>query len=100
MIKKKRENANREMLTNELLSEMAFPEKIGLVKALKNEIISFPGYRYRKIKDLLTLCADPSDPDVVLKAITALSDVFCDILPSYRIREYGKGEEKREAGGS
>ena len=97
MIKKKREDANREMLTSDLLLQMAFPEKIGLVKALKNEIISFPAYRYRKIKDLLTLCGDPTDPDVVLKSITALSDVFCDILPSYKIREYSKGEEDKEA---
>ena len=100
MIKKKREDANREMLTSDLLLQMAFPEKIGLVKALKNEIISFPAYRYRKIKDLLTLCGDPTDPDVVLKSITALSDVFCDILPSYKIREYGRGEEDKEAKGA
>jgi len=38
--------------------------------------------------------------DVVLKAVTALCEVFTDIIPSYRIRELGdnatvKDDEKR-----
>lgn len=28
-----------------------------------------------------------------MKAVEALCEVFCDILPSYRIREYSKKEE-------
>lgn len=32
-------------------------------------------------------CSDPKDIDVVIKALKALCEVFCDILPSYRIRE-------------
>lgn len=33
------------------------------------------------------LCSDPKDIDVVIKSLKALCEVFCDILPSYRIRE-------------
>jgi len=68
---------------------MSFAEKIILVKAIKNEIISFPAFRYRKLRDLLAFCEDPRDVDVVLKAVTALCEVFTDIIPSYRIRELG-----------
>ena len=82
------------MITDELLGELLFAEKIGLIRAIKNEIISFPAYRYRKLKDLLVFCKDPKDIDVVDKAITALCEVFCDIIPSYRIRQYDEKGEK------
>ena len=68
---------------------MSFAQKISIVRAIKDEIISFPAFRYRKLRDLLTFCEDPKDVDVVLKAMGALCDVFSDILPSYRIRELG-----------
>ena len=74
----------------ELMAEMNFGQKISIIKAIKNEIISFPAYRYRKLRDLLNLCEDPRDIDVVLKAITALCEVFCDVIPSYKIRELGE----------
>lgn len=64
-----------------------------MIKAISNEIISFPAYRYRKLKDLLKLCSDPKDIDVVLKAVNHLCTVFCDILPSYRIRQYDDGSK-------
>ena len=70
------------MITKELMAEMNFGQKISIIKAIKNEIISFPAYRYRKLRDLLNLCEDPRDIDVVLKAITALCEVFCDVIPS------------------
>jgi hypothetical protein len=65
------------------------------VKAIGQEIISFPAFRYRKLKDLLKFCSDPKDIDVVLKAVNQLCTVFCDILPSYRIRQYKEGEETK-----
>jgi hypothetical protein len=40
------------------------------------------------------MCSDPKDIDVVLKAVTHLCTVFCDILPSYRIRHFKEDEEK------
>ena len=77
------------------MAEMSFAQKISIVKAIKTEIISFPAFRFRKLRDLLVFCEDPKDVDVVLKAISALCEVFMDILPSYRIREQG-GEETNE----
>lgn len=85
-IKQQQDAANKDLLTDELMNELVFADKIGLVSNLRDSLISFPTYRYRQLKDLLKLCTD-SNPDVVLKATTALCDVFCDILPSYRIRQ-------------
>ena len=64
-----------------------------LIKTIKAEIIAYPAYRYKKLTDLLEFCKDPKDIDVVLKAVEALKDVFCDILPSYRIRQYDDQDE-------
>ena len=80
------------------MAEMSFAEKIVIVKAIKNELISFPAYRYRKLRDLLTFCEDPKDVDVVLKAMAALAEVFCDIIPSYKIRELGDRSQPNENG--
>lgn len=104
-IKKQRESANKEQVTPELLESMSFAQKISIVKAVKNEIISYPAYRYRKLRDLLTFCEDPKNVDVVLKAMTALCEVFVDILPSYKIRELGdksgvNDKEDQEGGGN
>jgi len=88
-IKKKQEAANKEQVTLELMAELSFAQKINIVKTIKSEIISFPAFRFRKLRDLLTFCEDPKDIDVVLKAVEALCAVFIDILPSYRIRELG-----------
>ena len=78
------------------MTELSFAQKISIVNTIKNEIISFPAYRYRKLRDLLTFCED-NNIDVVLKAVAALCKVFCDIIPSYRIREIGdKPEEKSQ----
>ena len=68
------------------------------MKAIKTEIISFPAYRYRKLRDLLTFCEDPKDVDVVLKAVTALCEVFADIIPSYKIREQGENDDQPKDG--
>jgi len=46
------------------------------------------------LADLLTLCKD-DNCDVVLKAIAALTEVFVDILPSYRIREYNEEDDQK-----
>ena len=86
-IKKQQETSNKELVTQELLTELSFAQKISLIKATKNEIISYPAFRYRKLRDLLTFCEDPGSIDVVLKAVGALCEVFCDIIPSYRVRE-------------
>jgi hypothetical protein len=59
------------------------------VKSLTVSIVSFPAFSHNKIKDLLKLCAD-NNLDVVLKAVKALAEVFCDILPDYRIRQYSE----------
>ncbi len=59
-------------MTQEFMAELTFAQKISLVKAIKTEIISFPAYRYRKLRDLLTFCEDPKDVDVVLKVVMAL----------------------------
>jgi len=84
-ILKKHEQTNREMLTDEAMAAMRFPEKLSLVKTLTNNIIAYPAFAYRKLRDLLKLCSD-SNIDVVLKATKNLCDIFCDILPDYRIR--------------
>lgn len=83
------------MLNDELLKEMKFAEKLNLVKTLTQDIISFPAFSYRKIRDLIKLCAD-NNIDVVLKATASLCDLFCDILPDYRIRQIGEEEGKKE----
>ena len=66
---------------------MVVPEKMTFIRLTKNEIKSNPDEKFRKLSDLLLLCQDPKNIDVVLKSIKALCEVFCDILPSYRIRE-------------
>jgi hypothetical protein len=95
-IEKKRADANIEQISDEVLAQLTFADKIGLIKAISNEIISFPAYRYRKLKDLLKFCQDPKDIDVVLKAVNHLCTVFCDILPSYRIRQYNDEKQEEE----
>ena len=97
-IKKQQETSNKELVTQELLPELSFAQKISLIKATKNEIISYPAFRYRKLRDLLTFCEDPGSIDVVLKAVTALCEVFCDIIPSYRVREQNEKESNKESG--
>lgn len=69
-----------------LISEMNLAQKLELIKVISNEIIANPEEKYRKINDLLLFCKDPKDIDVVIRALQKLCDVFCDILPSYRIR--------------
>jgi hypothetical protein len=52
-------------------------------------------------------CSDSRDIDVVIKALKALCEVFCDVLPGYRIREQktnvsedaAKGEDGKSSGG-
>ncbi len=51
---------------------------------------------------MLMCCSDPRDIDVVIKALKALCEVFCDILPSYRIREQKTNvteDDKEKSGG-
>jgi hypothetical protein len=96
IIEKKMNDANVEQLDDTILRQLTFAEKIGLIKAISQEIISYPAFRYRKLKDLLVMCSDPKDIDVVLKAVTHLCTVFCDILPSYRIRHFKEDDEKAD----
>lgn len=74
-------------MSMELLKEMNLAEKLQFIKGTQMEIIRSPETRYRKLKDLLIFCSDPKDIDVVIKALKSLCEVFCDILPGYRIRE-------------
>lgn len=69
------------------MAEMNLAQKLSFLKSSANEIVSAVEEKYRKISDLLLLCHDPRDIDVVLKAIGTLCKVFCDILPTYRIRQ-------------
>lgn len=78
---------------------MSFAQKIGLINTIKNEIISFPAYRYKKIRDLLSFCEDPTSVDIVMKAMNALCAVYCDIIPSYRIRELNDKTKKQNEDG-
>lgn len=71
----------------ELLKEMNIAQKLSFIKATTSELIAAPEERYRKLKDLIMCCSDSRDIDVVIKALKALCEVFCDILPGYRIRE-------------
>jgi len=92
---------NKELMTMDLLKQMNIAEKLTFIKSTQREIISSPDSKYRKLKDLLLFCSDPKDIDVVIKALKALCDVFCDILPGYRIRETKNGTEVvSEEGGS
>lgn len=86
-IEKKLSDNNKESLKADMLPQLSFTEKIGLVKAIAIEVITRPAHRYRKIQDLITLCKDNGSVDVVLKAVGSLCEVFCEIIPSYRIRE-------------
>jgi hypothetical protein len=74
---------------------MKFSEKLGLIKSLTNDIIAYPAFSYRKIKDLIKLCED-NNIDVVLKSTGNLCDIFCDILPDYRIRQLNDKESKEK----
>ena len=62
-------------------------------------MIAAPEDKFRKLKDLLLCCSDPKDIDVVIKAMKALCDVFCDILPGYRIREQKTNVSEDNAAG-
>jgi hypothetical protein len=85
----------------DLLKAMNVAEKLTFIKSTASEIISAPEDKYRKLKDLLLCCSDPKDIDVVIKSLKSLCDVFCDILPSYRIREQKTNvSEDAAAGGS
>ena len=94
MIAKKREDSNKSLLTEDVISKMSFGQKIRTVNDLKADIIATPSFSYHKLKDLLTLCAD-SSLDVVLKATKSLCEIFSDILPDYRIRQM-EGEDQKE----
>lgn len=84
-ILKKREAGNKEMLTDDVMAKLRFSDKLTMIKSLTSDVIAYPAFSYKKLKDLLKLCAD-SNIDVVLKATSNLCDIFCDILPDYRIR--------------
>ena len=84
-ILKKREASNKEVLTDELITKMTFSDRLQMIKSLTADIVAYPAFSYNKLRDLLKLCAD-SNIDVVMKATNNLCDVFCDILPDYRIR--------------
>ena len=86
-IKQANESLNRELIDDAVMEKLSFTEKISIISGLRDSLIAFPAYRYKQLKDLLKLCND-DNPDVVLKAVKALTDVFEDILPSYRIRQY------------
>lgn len=86
-VENKAQEANREQLTPELMAQMNLAEKLTFVKTTASEIIEAPEERFRKLLDLIQLCRDPKDVDVVMRAVRALCEVFCDILPGYRIRE-------------
>lgn len=74
---------------------MRFSDKLQLIKSLTSDIIAYPAFSYKKLKDMLKFCAD-SNIDVVLKALGNLCEIFCDILPDYRIRQLGDEEQKKE----
>lgn len=93
-IEKQMAEANVEQIDDEVMAELTFADKIGLVKAIGQEIVSYPAFRFRKLRDLLKMCSDPKDVDVVLKAVTQLCAVFCEILPAYRIRQFEEAVEK------
>ena len=78
----------------ELLQELKLSEKLHFIKTFENEIVSDTQEKYRKINDLLFFCKD-SEVDVVLKAMRSLCRVFCEVLPTYRIRQdFEKEKEK------
>lgn len=84
----------------ELLKAMNVAEKLTFIRSTANELIVDPEDKYRKLKDLLLCCSDPKDIDVVIKALKALCDVFCDIIPGYRIREQKTNVSEDASGGS
>jgi nucleolar complex protein 3 len=99
-VEKKNTESNKEQLDMELLKAMNVAEKLTFIRSTANELIIDPEDKYRKLKDLLLCCSDPKDIDVVIKALKALCDVFCDILPGYRIREQKTNVSEDAAGGS
>ena len=78
-------------LTKELLKDISVEDKQDLSKMIANELKSAIETNYKKMNDLLLLCEDNSD-EVVRLTLKNLSEVFCDVLPSYKIRE----EEDKE----
>jgi len=41
-----------------ILKELRLPEKLHLIKAIENEIVSDTQEKYRKINDLIVFCKD------------------------------------------
>ena len=66
---------------------LSFSEKMELIKVLADSIIANAEQKFRKLGDLIALTEDPKSVDIVLKACDELCRVFCEILPSYRLRE-------------
>ena len=93
LVEKKSAESNKEMLTMELLKEMNIAQKLSFIKATQAEIVLSPEDKHRKLKDLLLCCSDPKDIDVVIRAVKALCQVFCDVLPGYRIKEQKPASE-------
>lgn len=71
---------------------MSVEDKLELSKMIANELKSAIETNYKKMNDLLLLCEDNND-EVVRLTLKNLSEVFCDVLPSYKIREEEKKEE-------
>jgi hypothetical protein len=94
VVQDKENMVNKEQLDEELVQKLVFSEKLGMIKSIATEIIIKPTTKFRKLKDLLLLCSD-KNVDVVLKSILTLCDVFCEILPDYRIREFDPSAETK-----
>lgn len=92
--KEEKEKAKKDVegaLTKELLRDISVEDKLDLVKMISNEIKSSTESHYKKLSDLLMLCEDNND-QIIKSALKNITEVFCDVLPSYKIRE----EEEKE----
>ena len=55
---KQRGAQNKDQLTDEILVALSLGQKIALISQLRSELISFPAFSYKKLRDLLTLCSE------------------------------------------
>ena len=83
--KKRTDEEFKTLITRENIDQLDFEQKKTLMKQLYNLILSYPTQNFEKIHLLLLFCED-KNIKVIIKAIKFLTNLFMDILPTYKIR--------------
>lgn len=74
-------------LTKELITSgvMNIDDKFELIDMMGNEVIGSSGHEISKLNEVMLFCED-NDDIVVKRVLTTLTNIFCEILPGYKIR--------------